>query len=65
MRQLAYIIKELVKHSIEVQELVKTYKLTWNELWQIINGYLYFRSIKQIMDEFDNWCKRPRQVRLE
>jgi len=64
-RQLAYLIKELAKHAIEVQKLVKSNKLTWCELWKIINGYLYFCSIKEIMEAFENWSKKPRQVRLE
>jgi len=64
-RQLAYVIKELVKHSIEVQELLKTKKLTWNELWKIINGYLYFLPIDRLMDSFEMWSNMPRQVRLE
>jgi len=64
-RQLAFLIKELVKHSIEVQELAKTKKLTWKELWEIINGYLYFSSVESIIDSFEEWSKKPRQVRLE
>ena len=64
-RQLAFLIKELAKHCIEVQELVKSNKLTWCELWKIINGYLYFCSIKETMEAFENWSKKPRQVRLE
>ena len=64
-RQLACMIKELVKHSVEVQKLLKTKKLTWKELWVIINGFLYFRSVKPVMDRFEIWIKTPRQVRLE
>jgi len=64
-RQLAFIVKELVKHTNEVQELVKSKKLTWRELWEIINGYLYFCSSNQIMESFEAWCKNRRQVRLE
>jgi response regulator RpfG family c-di-GMP phosphodiesterase len=64
-RQLAYLIKELVKHTIEVQELIKTKKLTWKELWEIINGYLYFCFIDGVMESFESWSKMPRQVRLE
>jgi hypothetical protein len=65
IRQIAYLIKELVKHSIEVQELAKNKKLTWRELWEIINGYLYFCSVEQVMDSFEKWSKKTRQVRLE
>ena len=65
-RQLAFLIKELVKHSIEVKELTKKYKLTWKELWEIINGYLYFCLVENLMQSFDNWIgKKNRQVRLE
>jgi hypothetical protein len=64
-RQLAYMIKELVKHSSEVQELVKSKKLTWKELWEIINGFLYFCSIDYVIESFENWSKSPRQIRLE
>jgi hypothetical protein len=64
-RQIAYLIKELVKHSIEVRALEKNKKLTWKELWEIINGYLYFCSVDMIMEAFENWKKTPRQVRLE
>jgi len=64
-RQLAYMIKELVKYSIEVQELAKSKKLTWKELWEIINGFLYFCSVNRIMKQFENWSKTPRQIRLE
>jgi hypothetical protein len=64
-RQLAYLIKELVKHSVEVQELLKSKKLTWKELWEIINGCLYFCSIEKLIEPFENWCKKPRQIRLE
>lgn len=64
-RQLACMIKELVKHSVEVQELIKNKKLTWQALWEIINGFLYFCSVDQIMESFENWSKTPRQVRLE
>ena len=65
IRQLACLIKELVKHSIEVQALIKTYKLTWKEVWEIINGYLYFRSINNVMAAFEIWIQKPRQIRLE
>ena len=64
-RQIAYMIKEFVKHSHEVQELKKTKKLTWKELWKIINSYLYHCSIDKVMEEFDNYIKTPRQIRLE
>jgi len=64
-RQLACMIKELVKHSVEVQELIKSNKLTWQALWEIINGFLYFCSVDQIIEQFENWSKTPRQVRLE
>ena len=64
-RQLACLIKELVRHSIEVRELAKSKKLTWKELWEIINGYLYFCSVNLIMDSFEIWNKKKRQVRLE
>jgi hypothetical protein len=64
-RQLACLIKELVKHTIEVQELIKSKKLTWKELWVIINGYLYFCNIDPIVEMFENWNKTRRQVRLE
>ena len=64
-RQLAFIIKELVKHSIEVQQLLKTKKLTWKVLWEIINGYFYFISVDPLMESFEKWSKTPRQVRLE
>ena len=64
-RQMAYLIKEFVKHSHEVQELLKTKKLTWKELWEIINGYLYYCFVDKIMEEFENWIKTPRQIRLE
>jgi hypothetical protein len=64
-RQMAYLIKELVKHTIEVQELAKSKKLTWKELWEIINGYLYFRTVCQLMEEFEKWSKNPRQIRLQ
>ena len=64
-RQLASMIKEFVKYSGEVQELVKSKKLTWKELWEIIHGYLYFCSVEPIMESFENWSKTPRQVRLE
>jgi hypothetical protein len=62
---MAYLIKELVKHTIEVQELAKSKKLTWKELWEIINGYLYFRTVYQLMEEFEKWSKNPRQIRLQ
>ena len=64
-RQIACMIKELVKHSHEVQELKKTNKLTWKELWKIINSYLYHCSIDREMEESDNYIKTPRQIRLE
>lgn len=64
-RQLAFLIKELVKHSKEIQELRKSKELTWKELWKIINGYLYFCSVNQIMEQFEDWSKSPRQIRLE
>ena len=64
-RQLACMIKELVKHSMEVRELAKSKKLTWKELWEIINGYLYYCSVKKIMKTFEIWSKTPRQIRLE
>jgi len=64
-RQLAYLIKELVKHSIEVIELMNSNKLTWKELWVIINGYLYFRSVDKVMEQFEYWSKTRRQIRLE
>jgi len=64
-RQLAYLIKEFVKHSMEIQELMESKKLTWKELCEIINGYLYFCSVDQIMESFENWSKTRRQVRLE
>jgi hypothetical protein len=64
-RQIAYLVRELVKHSIEVREFAKNKKLTWKELWEIINGYLYFCSIDWIIEAFENWNKKPRQVRLE
>jgi hypothetical protein len=64
-RQVAFRIKEFVKHSIEVRELVKSKKLAWKEVWEIINGYLYFCPVDQVMDSFEKWSKTPRQVRLE
>jgi hypothetical protein len=64
-RQLAFLIKELVKHSLEVQELSKSKKLTWKELWEVINGYLYYRSVDYVMEAFEHWSKASRQVRLE
>jgi hypothetical protein len=64
-RQLASMIKELVKHSVEVQQLVESKKLTWKELWENINSFLYFFSVEIIMEPFENWSKKNRQVRLE
>jgi hypothetical protein len=64
-RQLACMIKELVKHSIEVKELAKSKKLTWKELWEIINGYLYYCLVNRMMEAFENWSIKPRQIRLE
>ena len=64
-RQLACMIKELVKYSVEVQELMKSKKLTWLALWEIINGYLYFCSVDKMMKLFEDWSKSPRQVRLK
>jgi hypothetical protein len=64
-RQLAYLIKELVKHSVEVQELAKSNNLTWKMLWEIINGYLFYCSVDQLMESFENWSKKRRQIRLE
>ena len=64
-RQLACMMKELVKYSVEVQELLKSKKLTWRSLWEIINGYLYFCSVEMIMNLFEDWSRTPRQVRLE
>jgi hypothetical protein len=64
-RQLAFLIKEFVKHSTEVRELMKSKKLTWKELWEIINGYLYYCCIDQIMKSFEIWSKARRQIRLE
>jgi hypothetical protein len=64
-RQLASMIKELVKHSAEVQELKRDNKLTWGKLWEFLNGYLHLCPVDQIMEPFENWSKKPRQVRLE
>jgi hypothetical protein len=64
-RQLAYLIKELVKHSTEVQELKKSNDLTWKKLWEIIKGYLFYCSVNQLMESFENWSKKRRQIRLE
>jgi hypothetical protein len=64
-RQLAFLIKELVKHSTEVQEFMKSNDLTWKRLWEFINGYLHYCSVIQLMESFDNWSKKRRQIRLE
>jgi hypothetical protein len=64
-RQLAFLIKELVKHTVEVQELIKSNDLTWKLLWEIINGYLFYCSVDQLMETLDNWSKKRRQIRLE
>jgi hypothetical protein len=50
---------------MEVQELAKSKKLTWKELWEVINGYLYFSSIDCVMEAFEHWNKKSRQIRLE
>jgi hypothetical protein len=66
VRQLAVTIKELVKHTCELQQLKKEdQKMTWKQLWKDINGYLSMCEVDTAMDEFELWSKSRRQVRLE
>ena len=65
-RQLACMIEELVKHTTELVQLKKEHaKLSWKELWKSLNSYLTMLTIEDEMALFEQWCKSPRQVRLE
>jgi hypothetical protein len=66
VRQMAAMIKELVKHTVELQQLKeKDDKMTWKQLWKDFNGYLSFCSVNEAVKEFEHWIESRRQVRLE
>jgi hypothetical protein len=66
VRQLGCMIEEFVKHTSELQQLMKEKpKMTWKELWKNLNSYLQMRSVKKVIIEFEHWSKVDRQVRLE
>jgi hypothetical protein len=66
VRQLSTAIKELVKHTLELWQLKKeNEKMTWKQLWKDINAFLSMCSVEEVMNEFENWSKSRRQVRLE
>ncbi|MDR2543038.1 MAG: transposase family protein [Treponema sp.] len=65
-RQLTCMIKEFVKHTSELQQLMKEdAKMTWKELWKNLNSYLTMCMVKELIVEFEHWSKSGRQARLE
>ena len=64
-RQIAFLIRELVKHSAEIKEHLKSKGLTWQAIWEIVGGFLYYCFVEELMEAFEIWCKSPRQIRLE
>jgi len=58
---------QMTTHTNELLKLkdTKGVKLTWKELWENLNSYLTMCSVDSLIDEFENWSKGARQVRLE
>jgi hypothetical protein len=67
IRQLACMMLQLITHTRELKQLkeMKGVKMTWKELWNNLNALLTMCSIDGIIAGFEQWCKEPRQVRLE
>ena len=66
IRQLTCMITQLIKHTSELQQMLKDYsKITWKELWKNLNSYLSMCQVDEVIVEFEHWSKSRRQVRLE
>ena len=66
VRQMAAMIKELVKHTAELQQMKKKdHKMTWKQLWKDLNDLLSMCAVQEAMNEFEQWVTSRRQVRLE
>jgi len=66
VRQLNCMIMELIKHTSELQQMMKDdSKITWKELWKNLNAYLSMCQVDEVIVEFEHWSKSKRQVRLE
>jgi hypothetical protein len=66
IRQLTCMIEEIVKHTSQLQQLMKDdSKMTWKEIWKNLNSYLSMCSVEEVIVEFEHWSKSRRQVRLE
>lgn len=66
VRQLACMMTEFVKYTLELQQLKKdNAKMTWKELWKRLNSFLIMCIVDEAIDEFETWSLQPRQVRLE
>jgi len=68
LRQLAFMISELVEHSIGFSHFKReNSKMTMKELWD--NLILVVRAFEEVVEEtiaeFEQWCKSRRQIRLE
>ena len=66
VRQVACIISEIVESTQALRLLLKEHaKMTWKKLWESLNAFLAMCSVEIIIVDFEGWCKRRRQVRLE
>ena len=66
IRQLGCMIIELLIHTAKIQEQKKEYtNLTWMELWKILNSYLSMCDVEEQIEQWEQWAKTDRQVRLE
>ena len=65
VRQLVYMMLELLTHTSDVLQMKDKYKITWKELWKNLNAYLSMCSIDEMMEQFEIWILSSRQVRLE
>jgi hypothetical protein len=66
IRQLVCVMNEFVKHTWELQLMLKeNKKMTLKELWKNLNSYLSLCTINEDMVEFEHWSCVHRQVRLE
>ena len=68
LRQLAFMISELVEHSIGIGQIKReNSKMTMKQLWDDLNLVLraYEEVVEETIAEFEQWCKSRRQIRLE